>query len=38
VLEPFGVRELVQSGVVAVGRGSRSIADRTLRSLDRHPA
>jgi acetolactate synthase I/III small subunit len=35
VLEPFGVRELVQSGVVAVGRGSRSIADRTLRSLDR---
>jgi acetolactate synthase-1/3 small subunit len=35
VLEPFGIRELVQSGVVAVGRGSRSIADRTLRPLDR---
>jgi acetolactate synthase-1/3 small subunit len=32
VLEPFGVREIVQSGVVAVGRGSRSIADRALRS------
>jgi acetolactate synthase I/III small subunit len=32
VLEPFGVRELVQSGVVAVGRGSRSIADRALRT------
>ncbi|HSI93353.1 MAG TPA: acetolactate synthase small subunit [Jiangellaceae bacterium] len=35
VLEPFGIRELVQSGVVAIGRGSRSIADRTLRPLDR---
>ena len=35
VLEPFGIRELVQSGVVALGRGPRSIADRTLRSLDR---
>jgi acetolactate synthase-1/3 small subunit len=32
VLEPFGIRELVQSGLVAIGRGSRSIADRTLRS------
>ena len=32
VLEPFGIRELVQSGLVAVGRGSRSIADRALRS------
>jgi acetolactate synthase-1/3 small subunit len=32
VLEPFGVRELVQSGMVAVGRGSRSITDRSLRS------
>ena len=32
VLEPFGVRELVQSGMVAVGRGARSITDRSLRS------
>jgi acetolactate synthase-1/3 small subunit len=32
VLEPFGIRELVQSGMVAVGRGSRSITDRSLRS------
>lgn len=32
LLEPYGIRELVQSGVVAVGRGSRSITDRTLRS------
>jgi acetolactate synthase-1/3 small subunit len=35
VLEPFGVKELVQSGVVAVGRGPRSITDRSLRTLDR---
>lgn len=35
VLEPFGIRELVQSGMVAVGRGGRSITDRTLRALDR---
>ncbi|MGL5864696.1 MAG: acetolactate synthase small subunit [Dermatophilaceae bacterium] len=32
VLEPFGVKELVQSGLVAVGRGPRSITDRALRS------
>jgi len=32
VLEPFGIRELVQSGLVAMGRGSRSITDRALRS------
>jgi acetolactate synthase-1/3 small subunit len=35
ILEPFGIKELVQSGVVAIGRGPRSIADRTLRSVDR---
>jgi acetolactate synthase I/III small subunit len=35
VLEPFGIRELVQSGMVAVGRGSRSITDRTLRTVER---
>ena len=32
VLEPFGVKELVQSGMVAIGRGSRSITDRAMRS------
>jgi len=32
VLEPFGVKELVQSGLVAIGRGPRSITDRALRS------
>jgi acetolactate synthase-1/3 small subunit len=35
VLEPFGIRELVKSGMVAMGRGSRSISDRTVRSSDR---
>jgi acetolactate synthase-1/3 small subunit len=35
VLEPFGIKELVQSGVVAVGRGGRSITDRALRPLER---
>jgi len=33
VLEPYGVRELVQSGVVAIGRGGRSITERVLRPL-----
>ena len=32
VLEPFGIRELVQSGMVGIGRGNRSITDRALRS------
>jgi acetolactate synthase-1/3 small subunit len=36
VLEPFGIKELVQSGMVAVGRGSRSITDRkTLTPVER---
>jgi acetolactate synthase-1/3 small subunit len=33
IVEPFGVRELVQSGVVAIGRGGRSISERTLRPV-----
>ena len=33
VVEPFGIRELVQSGLVAIGRGSRSISERTLRPV-----
>ena len=32
VLEPFGIRELVQSGLVAVARGGCSMTDRALRS------
>ncbi|AUY49729.1 MULTISPECIES: acetolactate synthase small subunit [Streptomycetaceae] len=35
MLEPYGVKELVQSGLVAIGRGARSITDRSLRALDR---
>ncbi|WP_181780638.1 acetolactate synthase small subunit [Pseudonocardia pini] len=31
ILEPYGVRELVQSGMVAVGRGPRSITAATAR-------
>ena len=33
VVQPFGIRELVQSGQVAIGRGSRSISERTLRPV-----
>jgi len=35
VLEPFGVRELVKSGAVALGRGSKSMTERALRPIDR---
>ncbi|GAA1949443.1 MULTISPECIES: acetolactate synthase small subunit [Amycolatopsis] len=31
MLEPYGVRELVQSGMVAVGRGARSITATSAR-------
>ena len=34
-LEPFGIREIVQSGTVAIGRGSRSITDRALERVNR---
>ena len=33
VIEPFGIRELVQSGMVAIGRGGRSISERTPRPV-----
>ena len=29
MLRPYGVRELVQSGLVALGRGSKSLTDRS---------
>jgi acetolactate synthase-1/3 small subunit len=32
VIEPFGIHEIVQSGLVAIGRGGHSITDRVLRS------
>ena len=35
VLEPFGIKELVKSGMVAVGRGPRSISDRAVRPVER---
>ena len=31
-LEPFGIKEMVQSGLVAIGRGSRSITGPVLRA------
>ncbi|MCG2799028.1 MAG: acetolactate synthase small subunit [Cellulomonas sp.] len=34
-LEPFGIREIVQSGTVAIGRGARSITDRALERVGR---
>jgi acetolactate synthase-1/3 small subunit len=30
-IEPFGVKELAQSGLLAVGRGGKSITERVLR-------
>ncbi|RZU61609.1 acetolactate synthase small subunit [Zhihengliuella halotolerans] len=33
VLEPFGVKEIVQSGTLAIGRGAKSMSDRALRSV-----
>ncbi len=35
MLEPYGIKELVQSGMVAIGRGPRSITDRSLRPVER---
>jgi len=32
VLEEYGIKELVQSGMVAIGRGTKAVSDRTLRS------
>ena len=31
-LEPFGIKEIVQSGTVAIGRGPKSITDKALRN------
>jgi acetolactate synthase I/III small subunit len=35
MLEPYGIREMVQSGVVALGRGPRSMTQAALRSVER---
>jgi acetolactate synthase-1/3 small subunit len=28
VLEPYGIKEIAQSGLLAIGRGSKSISER----------
>ena len=35
MLEPYGIREMVQSGMVALGRGPRSMTQTALRAVDR---
>ena len=37
MLKPYGIRELVQSGLVALGRGSKSLTDRAIDRPDPHP-
>jgi acetolactate synthase-1/3 small subunit len=32
VLEPYGIREMAQSGLLAIGRGSKSITERVFKS------
>jgi len=31
VLEPYGIKEIAQSGLLAIGRGAKSITERVLR-------
>jgi acetolactate synthase I/III small subunit len=31
-IEPFGIKELAQSGLLAIGRGGKSITERVLRA------
>ena len=31
VLEPYGIKEIVQSGTLAISRGSKSLTDKALR-------
>jgi acetolactate synthase-1/3 small subunit len=32
VLEPYGIKEIAQSGLLAIGRGAKSITDRVFKS------
>lgn len=32
VLEPYGIREIAQSGLLAIGRGSKSITERVYKN------
>jgi len=36
MLEPYGIREMVQSGLVALGRGPRSMTQAALRAVERY--
>jgi len=31
LLEPFGIKEMVQSGILAMGRGSKSITEKVSK-------
>jgi acetolactate synthase-1/3 small subunit len=35
MMEPYGIREMVQSGMVALGRGPRSMSQAALRAVER---
>ena len=32
VLEPYGIKEIAQSGLLAIGRGSKSITERVFKN------
>ena len=32
VVEPYGIKELAQSGLLAIGRGSKSITERVFKN------
>jgi acetolactate synthase-1/3 small subunit len=32
ILEPYGIKEIAQSGLLAIGRGSKSITERVFKS------
>jgi acetolactate synthase I/III small subunit len=32
ILEPFGIKEIAQSGLLAIGRGSKSITERVFKN------
>lgn len=38
ILRPFGIREMTQSGMVAIGRGDRAIADNSAQQVERAAA
>src|SRR5688572_18103368 len=37
VLEPYGIKEIAQSGLLAIGRGGKSITERVCKSCQRTP-